>query len=123
MARKYDTMASTRGRKRLQRYGNQLVTHILELEGRLYEDISRSDPLQLSKVREYRELASTMLPYVYPKLSTMDFGDSGNEALRAFSQAIRSAIAQPGEWSEPLTDSQEPQVELLEVGGYDQSEE
>ena len=123
MARKYDTMASTRGRKRLQRYGNQLVTHILELEGRLYEDISRSDPLQLSKVREYRELASTMLPYVYPKLSTMDFGDSGNEALRAFSQAIRSAIAQPGEWSEPLSDSKEPEVELLEVGGYDQSEE
>ena len=123
MARKYDTMASTRGRKRLQRYGNQLVTHILELEGRLYEDISRSDPLQLSKVREYRELASTMLPYVYPKLSTMDFGDSGNEALRAFSQAIRQAIAQPGEWSEPLTDSQEPEVELLEAGGYDQSEE
>ena len=123
MARKYDTMASTRGRKRLQRYGNQLVTHILELEGRLYEDISRSDPLQLSKVREYRELASTMLPYVYPKLSTMDFGDSGNEALRAFSQAIQSAIAQPGEWSEPLSDSKEPQVGLLEAGGYDQSEE
>ena len=119
MARKYDTMASTRGRKRLQRYGNQLVTHILELEGRLYEDISRSDPLQLSKVREYRELASTMLPYVYPKLSTMDFGDSGNEALRAFSQAIRSAIAQPGEWS--VSDSEE--VELLGAGGYDQSEE
>ena len=123
MARKYDTMASTRGRKRLQRYGNQLVTHILELEGRLYEDISRSDPLQLSKVREYRELASTMLPYVYPKLSTMDFGDSGNEALRAFSQAIRQAIAQPGEWSETLSDSEEPEVELLEAGGYDQSEE
>jgi len=123
MARKYDTMASTRGRKRLQRYGNQLVTHILELEGRLYEDISRSEPLQLSKVREYRELASTMLPYVYPKLSTMDFGESGNEALRAFSQAIRSAIAQPGEWSEPLSDSKEPEVELLGAGGYDQSEE
>ena len=123
MARKYDTMASTRGRKRLQRYGNQLVTHILELEGRLYEDISRSDPLQLSKVREYRELASTMLPYVYPKLSTMDFGESGNEALRAFSQAIRQAIAQPGEWSEPLSDSKVPQVELLGAGGYDQGEE
>ena len=123
MARKYDTMASTRGRKRLQRYGNQLVTHILELEGKLYDEISGSDALQLSKVREYRELASTMLPYVYPKLSTMDFGDSGNEALRAFSQAIRQAIAQPGEWSEPLTDSQEPQVGLLGGGGYDQSEE